>query len=171
MSVDAFAAAFPVLTATVGGAGFLADLAKMQPHFAGDRAELKVPRKGRPRGFWNTCGAWCFDDHPGAKASAAFRLAVIEAGLVQAKRAGKEQKFRKEFLNNEEGFEAPSLSCACLGRSAPSLRPWMWSAPPKRQHLQARRPHRTTMSISSGQTEPSFTSTRNDAIPTTRSDR
>lgn len=119
MSVDAFAAAFPVLTATVGGAGFLADLAKMQPHFAGDRAELKVPRKGRPRGFWNTCGVWCFDDHPGAKASAAFRLAVIEAGLVQARRASKEQKFRKEFLNNEEGFEDAIAELRLLGALGP----------------------------------------------------
>ncbi|MCK6475940.1 MAG: hypothetical protein L6Q35_03805 [Phycisphaerales bacterium] len=120
MSVEAFADTFPVLTATVGGDEFLPKLAAMQPHFQdGDHATLQETRKKYSRGFWNTCGAWCFDDHPGSRASASFRLNVMEMGLAQARRAGKEKKFRKELLNNEAGFGDAIAELRLLGALGP----------------------------------------------------
>jgi hypothetical protein len=120
MSVEVFASAFPVLTSIAGGSGFLVKLAEMEQHFQGDRSALTTPRAKHSRGFWNTCGAWCFDERIGSKASAAFRLAIIEAGLTQAARVGKAGKFSKALLRDEEGFEDAVAELRLLGALGPA---------------------------------------------------
>ena len=114
MSVDDLQHTFPVLVETFGN-GFLTKVASMEAIFAEDRPTLSKTRRKHSRGFWNTCGAWCFDENEGRRESAAFRLEIMEAGLSQADRCGKAGKFRSALARDDEGFEQNLAELRLLG--------------------------------------------------------
>lgn len=111
--------ALPTL-ATVLGAESLARIDALEGDYGVSRSACATKLPGPSRAFWNTCLSWAFEnDHAGIRASARFRLGVIEAGLAQAARSGKAGKFKDALTRDGSGFDQVLAELRLLGALGP----------------------------------------------------
>lgn len=110
---------YPYLSKIIGSPQLNSKLKEIEPSYLCERYAIFGSQKKLPIGFWNTIAIAAFETDSTRLQTAVFRLNLIEKGLEQASRCGKEIKFRAALVKDDCNFQQVLAELHLLMRLGP----------------------------------------------------
>lgn len=118
MPVD-IAVTFPQLTKLIQEGKLKSKLEEIEPAYRCVQTAHFVPQENQISGFWRAVATAAFEADTNRLETAFFRLRLIEQGLEQASRCGKQGNFRDRLFKDISNFQQCLAELYLLGRLGP----------------------------------------------------